>query len=191
MALRPLVLLPDPLLRQKSEKVAQFDDDLRQLVADMYETMDHANGIGLAAVQVGVLKRVVVLDVPQRDIHSDKDHDHGEHCGCGDDVKMIRMSLINPEIVSASDEKDVYTEGCLSIPEMENEVERPMRVTISYQDEDGATHQMDADGLLAICIQHEIDHLNGVLFIDHLSRLKRERLLTKYKKAQKTALKAG
>jgi peptide deformylase len=188
MALRPLVYLPDPLLRHPSEEVTAFNDDLQQLIADMFETMDDAHGIGLAAVQIGVLKRVIVLDVPDRQIHDDDEpHEHGEHCGCGHDVPMIRMAMINPKIIATSEKEDIYTEGCLSIPEMEADVKRPVAITVQYQDEKGETHTMDATHLLAVCIQHEIDHLNGVLFIDHLSRLKRDRLVTKYKKLQKAS----
>lgn len=165
MAIRPILIIPEPQLRQISAPVLKIDRDVEKLVADMLETMYDAPGIGLAAVQVGVKKRVITIDVAR------------------DDAPKNPIALINPEIIAVSDETSIYNEGCLSIPEYYEEVERPARVTVRYQDIKGAMQETEADGLLATCIQHEIDHLNGVLFIDHLSRLKRDRVIKKFTKA--------
>jgi peptide deformylase len=167
MALREILILPDKRLRLVSEPVKKIDDRIRALVADMFETMYHAPGIGLAAIQVGVPLRVVTMDLAKKD-----------------DPKQPQV-FINPERVSASDEKSIYEEGCLSIPEYYEEVERPTEVKVRYLDLDGKQHEVDANGLLATCLQHEIDHLNGVLFIDHLSKLKRDRVIKKFAKAAK------
>ncbi len=165
MAIRPILIIPEPQLRQISAPVLKIDRDVEKLVADMLETMYDAPGIGLAAVQVGVKKRVITIDVAR------------------DDAPKDPIALINPEIIAVSEETSIYNEGCLSIPEYYEEVERPARVTVRYQDLKGAMQQTEAEGLLATCIQHEIDHLNGILFIDHLSRLKRERVIKKFTKA--------
>lgn len=165
MAIRPILIIPEPQLRQISAPVLKIDRDVEKLVADMLETMYDAPGIGLAAVQVGVKKRVITIDVAR------------------DDAPKDPIALINPEIIAVSEETSIYNEGCLSIPEYYEEVERPARVTVRYQDLQGAMQQTEAEGLLATCIQHEIDHLNGILFIDHLSRLKRERVIKKFTKA--------
>jgi peptide deformylase len=167
MAIRPIICLPDPRLRLVCEPVAKIDSEVVTLVDDMLETMYDAPGIGLAAIQIAVPKRVVVMDVAKKD----------------DPPRP--MCLVNPEIVWSSDDKNVHEEGCLSIPEYYEEVERPSRVRVRFLDRDGQPVEMEADGLLATCIQHEIDHLNGVLFIDHLSRLKRERAIKKFTKAAK------
>jgi peptide deformylase len=167
MAIRPLVILPDAQLRLKSEPVARISEEVRGLAADMLDTMYAAPGIGLAAIQVGVPTRLVVIDLGKTE------------------EERAPMVLVNPEIIAASEETKVYEEGCLSIPEYYEEVERPQRVTVRYTDLDGATIEREADGVLAVCVQHEIDHLNGVLFIDHLSRLKRERVTKKFAKAAK------
>ena len=172
MAIRPILCIPDPVLREKSPPVERFDDALRTLVADMFETMYAAPGIGLAAVQVGVLQRVLVIDLQEP-------AEEG-----GEPVKDPRV-FINPEILEASDTFVPYNEGCLSIPEQYAEVMRPDRVRVRWRDEQGATHEGEITGLLAVCLQHEIDHLNGVLFIDHLSRLKRDMVLKKLAKARK------
>jgi peptide deformylase len=169
MAIRPLVILPDPQLRLVSEPVASITPEIRQLAADMLDTMYDAPGVGLAAIQIGVPKRVITMDVSKSE------------------TEKVPMVLINPEVVWASEEKRVYEEGCLSIPEYYEEVERPDRVRFRYTNLDGETIEQDADGLLATCVQHEIDHLNGVLFLDHLSKLKRDRVITKFKKAAKRA----
>ncbi len=167
MALRPILIIPEPTLRLTSKPVEKIDREIKALVADMFETMYDAPGIGLAAPQVGVLKRVVTIDIAR------------------DDEPKQSLALINPEIVAVSEEKSVYSEGCLSIPEYYEEVARPAEVTVRYLNLDGQTVETKASGLFAICIQHEIDHLNGVLFIDHLSKLKRDRVVKKFAKAAK------
>jgi peptide deformylase len=167
MTIRPLVILPDPKLRLMSEPVVDISDEIRRLTEDMLETMYDAPGVGLAAIQVGVPKRIVTLDVSKSE------------------TERTPMVLINPEVTWASEEKRVYEEGCLSIPEYYEEVERPDRIRFRYMNLDGETIEQEADGLMATCVQHEIDHLNGVLFIDYLSKLKRDRVLTKFKKAAK------
>jgi peptide deformylase len=169
MSLRPILIIPDSRLRLASAPVASVDNDIRGLLDDMLETMYDAPGIGLAAIQVGVAKRVVVVDVAKRK---------------GEEEEEVKdpIFLVNPEIVKVSEEMSVYEEGCLSIPDYYAEVERPARVRVRYLDRAGAMQELDADGILATCLQHEIDHLNGVLFIDHLSRLKRERVIKKFEK---------
>jgi peptide deformylase len=165
MAILSIIEIPDPRLKLVSEPVAHVDASVRKLMDDMMETMYDAPGIGLAAIQVAVAKRVLVLDVAR------------------EDEEPQPLFIANPEIVWASEELNVYQEGCLSIPDYYGDVERPSRVRVRYLDRDGKVQEMNADGLLATCVQHEIDHLNGVLFIDHLSRLKRERVMKKYTKA--------
>ena len=167
MALKTILTAPDPRLKKKSVPVAAVDADVRQLMDDMLETMYAAPGIGLAAPQIDVLKRVIVLDIDR------------------EDTKTGPLLMANPEIVEASDEDVVYEEGCLSLPEHYSDVVRPARVTVRYLDRDGETKEMACEGLLATCVQHEIDHLNGVLFIDYLSKLKRDRITTKFRKAAK------
>ncbi|MFL5200494.1 MAG: peptide deformylase [Microvirga sp.] len=167
MSIRPLVIIPDTKLRLISEPVKEITSEIRRLADDMLDTMYDAPGVGLAAIQIGVPIRMVTMDVSK----SEDEHQP--------------MVLINPEIVWASEEKRVYEEGCLSIPEYYEEVERPDRVRFRYMNLQGETIEQDADGLLATCVQHEIDHLNGVLFIDYLSKLKRDRVMTKFKKAAK------
>lgn len=167
MALRDIIKLPDPRLRLVSAPVKSVDDSIRRLVEDMFETMYDAPGIGLAAIQVGEPQRVVTMDLSKKDEPKDP------------------KVFINPEIMWRSEEKATHEEGCLSIPEYYEEVERPERVKVRYQDLAGNTHEIDADGLLATCLQHEIDHLNGVLFIDHLSKLKRSMVIKKFTKAAK------
>ena len=172
MALLPIIETPDPLLRRISKPVEAVDDDLRKLIADMFDTMYAAPGIGLAAIQVGVPKRVLVIDLQEP----------GEEGG--DAVRDPRV-FINPEILEASDTFQVYSEGCLSVPDQYAEVERPDRIRARWLDEKGETHEEELDGLLGICLQHEMDHLEGVLFIDHLSRLKRDMVLKKLAKSRK------
>jgi peptide deformylase len=173
MAVLPIVEVPDPRLRLVSTPVEAVDDGVRQLVADMTETMYAAHGIGLAAIQVGVDKRVVVIDLQAE----------------GEDGKPVRdpHAYINPEILSVSDDVSTYNEGCLSIPEQYAEVERPARCRVRWLDTEGQPREEEFDGLLATCMQHEIDHCDGVLFIDHVSRLKREMLLRKLAKQRKAA----
>jgi peptide deformylase len=169
MALREIIKLPDPRLRLVSKPVKDIDDELRGLVADMFETMYAAPGIGLAAIQVGIPQRVVTLDLAKKE-----------------EPRKPKV-VINPEILWTSEERNTYEEGCLSIPELYEEVERPAQVKVRYTDLEGQPHEEEANGLLATCLQHEIDHLNGVLFIDHLSRLKRDRIIKKFTKAAKRA----
>jgi len=167
MPIRPLVVLPDPRLRLKSEPVGAVSDEIRTLAQDMLDTMYDAPGVGLAAIQIGVPQRVITMDVSKSE------------------TERNPLVLINPEVVWASEETRVYEEGCLSIPEYYEEVERPERVRFRYTTLEGQTVEADADGLMATCVQHEIDHLNGVLFIDHLSKLKRDRVTKKFAKAAK------
>ena len=170
MSLREIITLPDKRLRLVSKPVKAITDEVRKLVEDMFETMYDAPGIGLAAIQIGQPLRVVTLDLAKKDEPPDP------------------KVLINPEIVAASEDKSTHEEGCLSIPEFYEEVERPAAVTVSYLDLNGEPRQVEATGLLATCIQHEIDHLNGVLFIDHISKLKRDRVVKKFAKAAKRAV---
>ena len=174
MAVLPIVEVPDPRLRLVSRPVDMIDDGLRAFVADLTETMYAAHGIGLAAIQVGVDRRVLVIDLQE---------------GRDEEDKPVRdpHAYINPEILAQSDELSTYNEGCLSIPEQYAEVARPARCRLRWQDEQGQTHEAELDGLLATCMQHEIDHLNGVLFTDHLSRLKRDMVLKKLAKLRKAA----
>jgi peptide deformylase len=167
MAIRDILIIPDKRLRLKSEAVAAVDKPLRTLLGDMFETMYAAPGIGLAAIQIGVPKRVVTMDLAKKD-----------------DPKQPQV-FINPEVVWSSDEKAVYEEGCLSIPEYYEEVERPKAVKVKFLDLDLKQQEIEASGLLATCLQHEIDHINGVLFIDHISKLKRDMVMKKFKKAAK------
>jgi peptide deformylase len=164
MALRKILSIPDPQLRMISEPVARVDTSVLKLADDMLETMYDAPGIGLAAIQIGVPRRMVVIDLAKKD------------------EPRQPMVIINPVILSASDERSVYEEGCLSIPEYYEEVERPARVRFRFMDTKGTMEEMDADGLLSTCIQHEIDHLEGKLFIDYLSKLKRDRVVKKFTK---------
>lgn len=189
MAIRPLVILPDSQLRLVSTPVAEITPEIRTLVADMFETMYDAPGIGLAAIQIGVPKRVVTLDVAKRAPEPEEAAAGEDETSDAPDSQEKRdrqprnpMAFINPEITWSSEERSVYEEGCLSIPEYYEEVERPASVRVAYTDLDGKRQEIEADGLLATCIQHEIDHLNGVLFIDHLSRLKRERVTKRFAK---------
>ena len=188
MAIRPLVILPDAQLRLVSTPVEEITPEIRALIADMFETMYDAPGIGLAAIQIGVPKRVVTLDVAKRAAGEAEEGDPDE-AGPAQDKRDAQprepMAFINPEITWSSEERSVYEEGCLSIPEYYEEVERPAAVKVSYTDLDGQRQEIEADGLLATCLQHEIDHLNGVLFIDHLSRLKRERVTKRFAKQAK------
>ena len=172
MAILPIIETPDPRLRTKSQPVEAVDDDLRALVADMFETMYDAPGIGLAAIQVGVPKRVLVIDLQEEE---------------DADGKPIRKPqvFINPELFDPSEELSVYNEGCLSVPEQYAEVERPAVIHARWLDEKGEKHEERIEGMLATCLQHEMDHLEGILFIDHLSRLKRDMLLKKLEKARK------
>ena len=172
MTIRPILTAPDPRLQAISTDVETVDADIRKLVDDMADSMYAADGIGLAAVQIGVPKRVIVIDLDQKEGNKNP------------------RAFINPKILWASEELAVFEEGCLSVPEIWDDVERPARIKAEYLDRDGNKQVLEADGLLATCLQHEMDHLNGVLFIDHLSRLKRSmaiKKLTKAKKLKETA----
>ncbi|HEY9552714.1 peptide deformylase [Allosphingosinicella sp.] len=172
MALLPIIETPDPLLRQISTPVEVVDDDIRRLVSDMFDTMYAAPGIGLAAIQIAVPKRLLVIDLQEPEEEG------------GDPVRDPRV-FINPEIIWASDTLQTYSEGCLSVPDQYAEVDRPDHIRARWLDEQGKTHEEELDGLLAICLQHEMDHLEGILFIDHLSRLKRDMVLKKLAKMRK------
>jgi peptide deformylase len=167
MAVRDIIKLPDPILKTVSAPVPAVTEEVRALVRDMFDTMYDAPGIGLAAVQIGVRQRIVVSDVAK------------------DDEAKAPMCFINPQIVWRSEETAEYEEGCLSIPEFYDKVVRPAEVRVRYMDLDGEEQAMHCTGLMATCIQHEIDHINGVLFIDHLTRLKRDRIVKKFIKAAK------
>jgi peptide deformylase len=162
-----IITIPDRKLRLTSEKVERVDDDLRRFMDQMLETMYAADGLGLAAIQVGVPRRVITIDVARRE---------------DENAEPKPLFLINPEIVSVSDETAIYGEGCLSIPEYYADVERPADVRVRYVDRDGKTQEVEASGILAVCVQHEIDHLNGKLFIDYLSKLKRDMVIKKFTK---------
>jgi peptide deformylase len=164
MAIKPLIILPDPILRQVSKPVEHVDDQVRKFAADMLDTMYDAPGIGLAAIQVGEPLRMLVIDLAKKDEEPDP------------------QVFINPEVLESSDERSVYEEGCLSIPDYYAEVERPAAVRVKYLDREGKEREIAAEGLMATCLQHEIDHLNGVLFIDHISKLKRDMVVKKFKK---------
>jgi peptide deformylase len=167
MAILPLVVEPDPRLHIPSAKITVVDDAVRKLLSDMLETMYACEGIGLAAVQVGIHKRCVVVDVAQREGRNEP------------------MKFINPELVTTSPEQSVFLEGCLSFPDQYSEVERPETVTLRYLDEHGAEKTLRASGILATCLQHEIDHTNGIVFVDHISKLKRDMILRKLTKAKR------
>jgi peptide deformylase len=186
MAILPILEVPDPRLKTISTPVTVFDAGLKQLVEDMFETMYDAPGIGLAAIQVGVPKRVLVIDL-QEPAPNDHDHEHGEHCNHDHEVVRNPRIFINPEILDPSEDHSLYTEGCLSVPDQYAEVERPARIRARWQDLDGKVHEEEMEGLMATCLQHEMDHLEGILFIDHLSRLKRQMVLKKLEKQRKVA----
>ena len=173
MAKREILVLPDQRLRQVADEIPEVDASVKQLAADMLETMYAAPGIGLAAPQIGEMKRIVVMDLAKE----------GE--------KPDPIVMINPEILKYSDETVTTEEGCLSIPEIYYDVERPAEITVKYTDLDGKDVEREAKDRLAICIQHELDHLDGVLYIDYLSRLKRDRVIKKFQKAEKLAKKAS
>ncbi len=169
MAIREILTAPDPRLRQVSLPVARVDDATRALMDDMLETMYEAQGIGLAAIQVNIPQRIIVMDLAKE----------GE--------EKAPVFFVNPEILDPSEETSLYQEGCLSVPDFYEDVERPARCRIRFLDYHGNPQTIDAEGILATCIQHEMDHLNGVLFIDHISRLKRDRIIRKLKKDQRLA----
>jgi peptide deformylase len=168
MALLPIITAPDPRLKKVCDPVAAVDDDIRRLMDDMLETMYAAPGIGLAAPQVGVLKRVIVVDI------------------AGDDEEKQPLYMANPELVAVADDDAAYEEGCLSLPEHYGEVVRPAKIRVRFLDRENEIREMEAEGLLATCIQHEMDHLDGILFVDHLTALKRNMILRKLLKAKKS-----
>ena len=206
MSIKPIITIPDPILRKVSKSVERVDDELQLLLDDMLETMYDAPGIGLAAIQIGIPLRIVTVDVGERSIDEKRVVD-GTHDAdnpdeplenveseenvepAGSEEEILRtpnpLFLINPEILTRSDERSVYEEGCLSIPEFYAEVERPAVCTIKYLDRAGKQQELEADDILATCIQHEIDHLDGTLFIDHISKLKRDRIVKKFTKIAK------
>tara|TARA_B100000575_G_C22861675_1_gene503443 strand:+ start:220 stop:744 length:525 start_codon:yes stop_codon:yes gene_type:complete len=167
MPIKKIITIPNPILRKVSEPVKTVNKEIKKLLKDMLETMYEAPGIGLAAVQVGVLKRIIVIDISQKD------------------EKKKPLFIINPELTYKSDDLVSYEEGCLSIPNQFAEVKRPNKCNINYLDFEGNKKEIKAEGLLATCIQHEIDHLNGILFIDHLSKLKKDLIIKKAKKQKK------
>jgi peptide deformylase len=174
MTVLTILEVPDPGLRAVAAPVSEVNDSIRATLADMFETMYAARGIGLAAIQVGIEKRLVVIDLQEPEEED------------GEPVRKP-VAFVNPELLWVSDEMAVYNEGCLSIPEQYAEVARPARCRVKWLDGDGKPHEEDMDGLMATCIQHEIDHLNGVLFTDHISRLKRDMIMKKLAKARKAA----
>ena len=185
MTIRPIIAVPDPRLKQVSEPVEAVTDDLRLLMDDMVETMHDAKGIGLAAIQVGVGKRVIVMDLSPSDSAEDgESEDRYDLSELKDEP--IRY-FVNPEIVWTSEEMNNYQEGCLSVPGFYDDVERPQACKVTYLDYQGEPQELNCDGLLATCIQHEMDHLNGVVFLDHLSRLKRDMIVKKLRKLAKEA----
>ena len=174
MAILPIVEVPDPRLKTVSTPVETVDDELRALIADMFDTMYDAPGIGLAAIQVGVPKRVIVMDLQEEEDEE------------GKPIKAPRV-FINPEILDPADEFNTYTEGCLSVPDQFADVDRPATCRVKWLDENGVAHDEQFTGLLATCIQHEMDHLEGIVFLDHLSRLKRQMIMKKLEKARRLA----
>jgi len=200
MSIKPIIIIPDPILREVSKSVERVDDDLQLLLDDMLETMYDAPGIGLAAIQIGIPLRIVTVDVGERSIDEERVADDADDTDDTDDIEENGepdegdqespltpnpLFLINPEIITQSDEHSVYEEGCLSIPEFYAEVERPAVCRIKYLDRAGKQQELEADDILATCIQHEIDHLDGTLFIDHISKLKRDRVVKKFTKMTK------
>ena len=187
MAIREILEVPDPRLKTVSVPVEpeEFNEDLKTLVEDMFETMYDAPGIGLAAIQVGIPKRLLVIDLQQPD--EDAEPVKGEDGVERQPVKNDPRVFVNPVIVDPAAEMSTYNEGCLSVPEIYADVDRPATCTVRYQDIDGNHHEENLEGLLATCLQHEMDHLEGILFIDHLSRLKRQMALKKLKKIRQAA----
>ena len=167
MAIRPILTLPDPILRKKAKPIERVDADLRRLVDDMLLTMYDAPGIGLAAPQIGILRRLIVMDPAK------------------DEAPKTPVIMVNPEILERSEEMRVHDEGCLSIPDFTAEIERPAKTRVSFLDRAGKKQEIELNGIWSTLVQHEIDHLNGVLFIDYLSRLKRDRIVKKFTKAKR------
>jgi peptide deformylase len=181
MTIRKILTEPNKVLRKKSLKVENVNKDIQQLMDDMLETLYAAPGIGLAAIQVGVAKRVIVMDISRsrNDIGRDKKEDKEQ---------KNPMYFVNPEIVWKSEDRFTYEEGCLSVPNQFAEIDRPKQCNVKYLDYNGQPQELKADGLLSICIQHEIDHLEGILFIDYLSKLKKEMIIKKLSKQTKESV---
>jgi len=188
MAIHEIIEAPDARLKTISTPVETFDDALKTLVADMFETMYAAHGIGLAAIQIGVPKRLLVIDLQPEDENAEPEAcDHDGHHHHHQPTRKEPRVFVNPEILDPSAEVKSYQEGCLSVPDIYADVDRPARCRVRWQDLDGALHEEEMEDIMAVCIQHEMDHLNGVLFIDHLSRLKRSMALKKLDKLRKAA----
>jgi peptide deformylase len=192
MAIREIIHIPDPVLREISRPVERIDDNVLRLLDDMAETMYDAPGIGLAAIQIGVPLRVVTIDVSKRRAADEEESENGDDstsrpvkAEADDEPPRETIFMINPKILQYSDTPSVYEEGCLSIPEFFAEVERPAGCTVSFLDREGREHVVNASGILSTCVQHEVDHLDGVLFIDKLSRLKRDMVIRKFTKIAK------
>jgi peptide deformylase len=168
MALRPILTIPDPILRKRAKPVERVDEGLRRLASDMLETMYDAPGIGLAAPQIGVSRRLIVMDPAK------------------DEAPKTPLVMVNPEILARSEEMRMHEEGCLSIPDFTAEIERPARARVAYIDQAGKSQEVELEGIWSTLVQHEIDHLNGVLFIDYLSRLKRDMVVRKFSKQKRT-----
>ena len=188
MAIREILEVPDPRLKIVSSPVTEFDEDLKTLVADMFETMYDAPGIGLAAIQIGVPKRVLVIDLQPEDEDAEPvPCNHDGHAHHHRPTRKEPRVFVNPEILDPAPELATYQEGCLSVPDIYADVDRPATCRVRYQDLEGNFHEEQLDGLMATCIQHEMDHLEGILFIDHLSRLKRQMVLKKLQKLRQAA----
>tara|TARA_E500000305_G_scaffold23188_1_gene17501 strand:- start:465 stop:1034 length:570 start_codon:yes stop_codon:yes gene_type:complete len=189
MAIHNIIEAPDPRLKTISKPVETFDDALKTLVEDMFETMYAANGIGLAAIQIGLPLRLLVIDLQPEDMDAEPEecHSHGGHKHFHRPLKKEPRVFVNPEILDPSEELHSFQEGCLSVPDIYADVERPSACRVRWQDLEGNTHEEDMTDMMAVCIQHEMDHLEGILFIDHLSRLKRNMALKKLEKARKAA----
>jgi peptide deformylase len=189
MAIHEILEVPDPRLKTVSTPVEKFDSELKTLVADMFETMYAAHGIGLAAIQIGVPLRVLVIDLQPEDPDAEPEvcTAHGGHEHTHQPVKKEPRIFVNPEILDPAEDLSTYQEGCLSVPDIYADVDRPKTCRVRWQDLDGNVHEEEMEGLMATCIQHEMDHLEGILFIDHLSRLKRNMALKKLEKLRKAA----
>ncbi len=189
MAKKPIVTVPDPVLKQKASPVARVDEKVRSQMQDMLDTMRAASGIGLAANQIGMLNRIIICDIPEGSWGYEEILEDGVvRIRAYRSENEVRKPLLmaNPEIIALSEQKSVYEEGCLSIPQQYADVVRPAKVRVRYLDEAGKAQEWEAEGLASHCVQHEIDHLNGVLFIDYLTSLKRNMMIRKVKKLQKT-----
>ena len=186
MSLLPIIEIPDPLLRAQSAPVESITDDITRLIGDMLETMYEAPGIGLAAIQIAVPRRLLVIDLQEPVLSGAEGPEEAE----GEPVRKPHV-FINPEILHRSDRRKIYNEGCLSIPDQYAEIERPDIIRARWIDERGQSQESEFDGLMSVCLQHEVDHLNGVLFIDYLSRLKRDMVVKKVVKARKERDKAA